>query len=466
MNKSDITYDLLRDREQSLVAFLGLTAFLVRTAFLCFSDNISGAQPMLNIITSLHVFHFPGILHNVCFQPLPLYLYSLFISIAAGGDQLISARLLSVLAGSLTVVPFYYLTKKMFNARIAAVSGLVLCFYPVHLVSSVLTLPDAEALFLILCALWCLSSNKMAMAAVFTVLACAAAYISWLVIPAAVIFILIREARTGAAKRGRTAGLFLAAVIIFPALWACLLGAKYGRGLFYHNFFAAKSFLHYLFGVSHSTFRILGELIRRSGWIFAFFGFLGILRGARIKKQQPQIFYFAIFLLLCSAGIFRREIPVISEGILLLSILLIPFALAAALWILKLLHLRAKGAEWLVAGSFCLCLLFPVLQQRPLLPQTIRDLSSWLGENVTPNETVFMLPDRGGFYSSIIMLSGLPQGNFYRWESGEKFDRMKNGLPDFYLVTAEATPASAAQKDISLKKVIGNYRIFEVRRKR
>jgi hypothetical protein len=63
------------------------------------------------------------------------------------------------------------------------------------------------------------------------------------------------------------------------------------------------------------------------------------------------------------------------------------------------------------------------VRSRPLVPEEVRRVSCWLKKNAAAHSIFFIEEDARGYYSSIVMLSGLPQGNFLIVEG--------NSVPDF-----------------------------------
>ena len=416
-NKSDVFYRLFKNKDMYLPALLCLGAFLTRFGFLALSDNFKGPQPMLNIITSLHIFKYPGIIQNIYYQQLPAFLYSLFAAIKIGGDQIISGRLLSVFWGSMSIAPYYYLVSKIFTKRIAVLSALLLCFYPVHVINSVITTPDIMGLFLLLSAMYCLQEQRNILAGVFVFLATACTYVSWLFVLILPIFIISIKNKS-LRKRLKDAVWFFLIAGLFSLFWIIITNNVYKEhNLFYNNFFNAKSFYEYLFSFMSTVSMITRKLFFFPLPVLFLLGLAGIYQSAKTRKYYEFFFLIGALVLTLSLGIFREEIALIEQGMLVLSALLIPFMVLGLDFILHVFGLSRKIFSMMAITLISVSLLFLSMYERPYLPKKIRNLSSWIKYNVQDrNVKIYISEDKSLYFSSIIMLSGLPQGNFNYFE--------------------------------------------------
>lgn len=135
-------------------------AFLLRLQFISpwleDWDSVQFAQAMHEFSLILHQPHPPG---------YPLYvLLGKFFLLPLGDDNL-ALSFLSVLLGSLTVIPLYLLSKKMFDNKIAVISSLVFIIIPVHWTLSEVALTNIPGQFFLLLIIYLLFNflnNKMA----------------------------------------------------------------------------------------------------------------------------------------------------------------------------------------------------------------------------------------------------------------------------------------------------------------
>ncbi|MCG2712671.1 MAG: DegT/DnrJ/EryC1/StrS family aminotransferase [Candidatus Omnitrophica bacterium] len=457
-NKYDVFHRLIMEKGFYVPIFLSLLAFFIRFGFLAFSDNFKGPQPMLNIITSLHIFNFPSIMENIFYQQLPVFLYSLFCVIKIAGEQIISGRLLCVFWGSMSVIPFYYLSNRLFTKRIALLASILFCFYPEHIVNSVITMPDAAGLFFLLCSLYYLEDEKNVLSAISLGFGTACAYICWFFVPIIFVYILL-TAKEKIKLKSRNAFSFLFITALFPLLWIMLINNKYGMfNLFYKNFFEARSLWQYCFVYTQTVSIAANRLFAPMPLLFLL-GLAGLYQSAKARKYYRLFFLIGALVLAVSSGLFRKEIPVLEEGIFILSILLLPFAVLGIDFILGVLKLKSTRNSGLAVGLICLSLLFISVSKSPYpacfetpgikagdesktaglrseipafspgelhLPAGVKNLCSWLKENKKGENAKFYISKRNNpFYSSIIMLSGLPQGNFYYYDKEDELANLE-----------------------------------------
>ncbi len=88
-----------------------------------------------------------GLLQEMHENPVWMYLTDLIYKIF--GMTLVSSRLLSILFGSLSIIVLYFLTKEMFNKRIAIISAILLTFSSYHILTTITEL-DVPMVFFVL----------------------------------------------------------------------------------------------------------------------------------------------------------------------------------------------------------------------------------------------------------------------------------------------------------------------------
>ena len=438
-NKYDVFYKLLKSKDLYVALLLCLGAFLTRFGFLALSDNFKGPQPMLNIITSLHIFKHPEFMQNIYYQQLPAFLYSLFAAIKIGGDQLLCGRLLSVFWGTMSIALFYYLLSRIFNKRIAVFSALLLCFYPAHILNSVITMPDIMGLFFLLSALCCLQERRNILSVLFVCLATACTYVSWLFVMILPVFIITVKKQSQRLRLKDALCFFLIAGL-FALFWIIVTNNIYREhNLFYKNFFEAGSFFEYIFAFMQTVSMIIRQLFYFPMPLLFLLGLVGIYQSAKMRKYYDFIFLIGSLVLALALGIFRQEINLIEQGMLVLSILLIPFMVLGLDFILRVFSLGRNRYTAVVIALICFSLLFLSMDARPYLPKKIKDLSSWMKDNVQDrNAVLYIRKDENPYFSSIIMLSGLPQGNFHYYEIEKiKFPKKNRDKKSYFIYSGE-----------------------------
>jgi len=403
-------------------AILFLAVFLVRFGFLVLSDNFKGPQPMLNIATSLHIFNFPSILENVFYQPLPLFLYSLFCAVKIAGDQIVSGRLLSVFLGAVSVIPFYYLSKRLFNKKIALFSSMLFCFYPEHIVNSVITMPDVLGLVFLMGALYYVEDQRIVLSAVLLGFGTACAYICWFFVPIMPVYIIL----TGKGdKRLKLKNVFsfLFIAVLFPFFWIILINNKYGAfNLFYNNFFESQSLLRYCFDYMQNVSALVNRLFMSMPLLFLL-SLAGMYQSAKARRHYHWGFLIGSLLLAASSGLFREEIPVLKEGVFIISILFLPFAVLGVDFILSVVKLKSNWCAVLAVVLICVNFLFVGVNNCPYLPRSVKKFCLLIPEKMKSKDTAFYISYNNPYYSSIMMLSGIPQGNFHYY--GNEFSNLE-----------------------------------------
>lgn len=84
---------------------------------------------------------------------LPLHFYSIGLIYYLVGNPLIAGKLLSVITGTLTVIPLYNISTRLFGRKVALFTGLLLSILGMHVALSSLTMSEAPfALFALLAA--------------------------------------------------------------------------------------------------------------------------------------------------------------------------------------------------------------------------------------------------------------------------------------------------------------------------
>ena len=445
---------------------LFMLAFFVRFAALIYSDNYLGAGPMLNIITSLRIFSFSGLKDNVFYYPLPLYLYLTYLSVLIGKLQILAPRFLSLFFGSVSVLLFYAPVKRLFGKKTAFYAALILCCYPRHILMSVVSSPDIIASVFIFGALFLVLKKRYFASGLSCALAGALTSVSWLfIIPLFIYF--WTEPKSSVIENSKKSLIFLIPALLVPLAVVLLSADKYRMisspgtsGIFYANMLGADSFYSYAYAYGTLLKSILLSLFNGFPLFFvlAVFGMVVCLRKSR---KNVLIYFWGALLLLSSLGLFRREIPLAKEAGFMLSILYIPFAVEALKVILFYLRLNRRAWERILYLGLCLCLLGNFISIAPRLGPQVRLLAGWLEENLGPRDIVFVEKDAAGVYSSLIMLSGLPQGNFRYLDERHKVTEVTGSFANIYVVQSKDKKLPDIFRGILLVKDTGAYVVLK-----
>ncbi len=383
-----------------------LSAFFIRLGLLVFSDNFLNAEPMEYLIAALEVLSNSGPVGIVNLQQLPLHSYSIAVAVALGSDQLLSARFLSLVFGTLTCFPFYLLVRRLFNKKTAIVALVMFAFWPAHVLVSVLTLPDAVVLFLIICAMYFLAQQRPLPALGALSAAAGFSFLAWmLILPAAVYALVI----PGKWVKRLVNGVLVLGSLMFPLLWGMILENYYqpAGGIFSLNgFFVAHPavFLSMFIQKVIASFQVA---VDGGGKWLALPAFAGVALAVRSPRRQQAVYWILTILIVAGLGLFRCELRVTSQAELLAGVMIIPFVIEGLRRIL-----RSSPAFNLIILSVCVIMAFRIVQHRPVLPAEVREVAEWLNQNLEIETRVLVRKDSNGYYSAIAMLSGLPPGNF------------------------------------------------------
>ncbi len=409
-------YNMLLKNHLIVAICLFIDAFLIRFAFLISSDNMFGQQPMLNIMTSLHTLTDQALLNNVFYQQLPFFLYSIAGAVWLGSEQILSARFLVAFLSSLSLIPYYYLVKKVFNSKIAFLSGLLLYSYYLHISMSIISMPDTICIGFLFVCLWLLFMDKYLISAIFCLIACGYSYLGWIMVPVLFLSIFMRRERTlGQKLLGGI--LFLSIACLFPLIWNETIDSQYGQSwLWYKNFHNPDSVYTFLFLTGKSMQQILSNLFLKPGSIIFWFSFIGIIFVPKKKEQYSYIFCITAAILLLSLHVFRKEILLIEQGMLFIWALLIPYLLLGLFFVLKKIRVNHKVYGLMIIILICSVSLIGGFFQRPKLPLTVTQVICWLEDNADTDSLIYLQKQDQGYHSAIVMQCKLPQKNFHFFE--------------------------------------------------
>lgn len=141
--------------KKEIITIIGLIilTFIIRIFFLQFQQFIThdGAEYAVlgkNLIAGNGYMSIQGQI-NLFFSPL----YPLFIGIFSlvFKNLELSARLVSLLFGSLLIIPVYFFSRKIYSQKVAVISSLLVAFYWVLIRYSTATLTESTYTFLLVC---------------------------------------------------------------------------------------------------------------------------------------------------------------------------------------------------------------------------------------------------------------------------------------------------------------------------
>ena len=143
----------LEKNEKKLVVVFTALALALRVCYLLLSDNYFNGDTGTRLYMSFEWAKSPQFFEG--YDWLPLHFYLLGTVIAVFHDTIWAPRILTLLIGTLSIAPFYFLVKRVFGISTAVISTLVFAVLPAHILLSVITLSEAPfVLFLLLSALF------------------------------------------------------------------------------------------------------------------------------------------------------------------------------------------------------------------------------------------------------------------------------------------------------------------------
>lgn len=150
----------------------------------------------------------------------PLHLYVVGIALKFGVSKQQAGPLTSLVFGTLTVLPLWALSRRLFGRAAAVWSAVALAFWGLHIQMSTTGASEALALFLLLCALALFDAGRtrsLVASGLALTLACAVRYDAWLLVPLLSLVVLLHgEDRRAAFGRAVAFGL---CCLPFPAAW-------------------------------------------------------------------------------------------------------------------------------------------------------------------------------------------------------------------------------------------------------
>ncbi|HLD10924.1 MAG TPA: glycosyltransferase family 39 protein [Candidatus Nanoarchaeia archaeon] len=128
--------------------YLILLFFLGMILRIIFAFMIGGSpDEMVYGVRALGIIN-SGLLQEMHENPVWMYLTDLMYKIF--GMTLISSRLLSIIFGSLSIIILYFLTKEMFDKKIAIISSILLTFSSYHILMTLTEMDIAMTFFILL----------------------------------------------------------------------------------------------------------------------------------------------------------------------------------------------------------------------------------------------------------------------------------------------------------------------------
>lgn len=338
-----------------LVGALLLCAFLPRVCVFLFAENLYG-DSVVRTELGLRWLENPRIITSFGdgayqFGPLHVYLSALAVELWPAKEH--ALRAVSLLFGTLTVLPLFALTRRMFGWRAAMWACLALSAWGMHLQFSTTAASEAVALFLVA---WLLAAfaeawqeghlGAVVVCALVLNLACATRYEVWLLMPLlALLLATQRTDRVAALTRAVVFGLFC---LPFPLLWMQGNELAHGDPLYPVNYISEfheqwvgpemSRWGQLLFRLQNLVFWPASAIVTLTPLV-AIFSFVGMWR---VWKETPE-HRWLVWVVLVPTGVFALK------GAVLLDF--VPLARFTGVQLLLLLPFLLTGFAWLARGK-------------------------------------------------------------------------------------------------------------------
>lgn len=401
--------------EKEGLSLLLIFAVGVRLFFLLNYENMPG-NATDSVVRAFDIIANPSPMLNFDGNRSTLFNYALAFFLYFWRDPVVAPRVFTLIFGSLLVFPYYRTLKRLFDARIAFFSTVILVFCPLHVVQSATATVDVAYHFFLFATFYYFfeyrdgPGRKSAfwLAILFFNITALLRFESWVFIP--IFFLLLWPKDKKAAFR------FLLGSMAFPCGWLLL-----NKVLYYDYFLtfkkAAMTARTEIAGGTvpydpsiHSWVLVLW---RSSGASLVVAGFLGMLGSLCTRKKFELALFFLILLTgftvqSCSGKMWHTE-----RYSIILTLLIIPYAWFFVDGVLARLKIRRTV-------FFLGLLIIPLAEawhitQKPiaaiphvfsLMTEDVHSLAQWLNKNVRKDETVMIGPDRFDVYPSYLMLRG------------------------------------------------------------
>ncbi len=375
--------------EKRMLLFLFVLAFAVRTVFMLMSDNFfngdSGARLYMSYIWSVQPTFFMG------FDWLPLHFYLMGAAIRLTGDVVWAPRMVGVLLGALTIIPFYYLVKRYFGIFIAVLSAVLFVMKPMHINLSVVTLSEVPFAFFIISAAALFAAfdqnpekrGKLYMSALFLACACFIRFEGWLY--CALFFAVLLYKRESFSTLMRY-GLLLAVAPCIVLVYSWLGTGDPFRGVSFSDYEVRQwAYYHHVSNLDN---------LKSVPKAFSGLALLFIPVGIILTANRKRLFYLLILiapLLIVLYKMYMLSLTGQTRYLLLASILARPFYLVALTWIVSVFVRRnvVKYAfvfgcgVWSLAYSYRIHLKEPLVEtQQANYPKGFLESALWVRDSL------------------------------------------------------------------------------------
>lgn len=345
----------------------------------------------------------------------PLHLYLMAFMMLIWKNIYISPGLVSMVFGVLTIFPYYYLIKLIFDKRTAMLSTLLLTFLSLHIQLSTTSLAEVPVLFFLFTSIYFLfrfkkSEHKklfyLITSAIFLNLACMIRYEAWLFIPILTIFTLnnINDIKKLPVLKNDVTKyllIFLIISLIFPTLWI------FGNYQSLQKDFSLSqtwtgNFLKDNIILNPEAPEVNPPLIKQLvSWprlLFSNLKIISVLAGLGLivslfrKKHLEFLIIFVLLMLIYTYKLVTFTMTLQSRYILLPVLFLIPYFSTGLEYMLKSLNKdRSRIITILILFFIITTSSYNAIVKNPYTtPGDVIDVSNWLKTNVNTTDKILM----------------------------------------------------------------------------
>jgi len=396
-------------KNRSILFLLFILAFSIRLFFLFLTDDGPG-DPASRILDAQAWLKQPHIITSGYW--LPLHTYLIGWTLCIWNNPNLSPRFLSLIFGSITILPFYLLIELLFDKKNAIVSTILLSVFNFHILYSTQTYSDVLFIFFLITSIYFffkfkkeenLSLGHLVLSSIFLIFACMLRIEGWLFVPLIPLYLI-------KGKGGEPALIFFIISIIFPASWLLENYIKmhdplplatinvYEPTMANWSFFKRVMIYPYL-------------IMRQPSPLVEIISILGLIFSLKKKKFTLSLFIFPIFLFLISTVNFGTNAVPKARYALTINILLLPYFMIGLEEIIKNLNSKIKTYFIAIIGISIIATYsyFYVFWQDILIPRfplDAKNVSIWLKHNLKEQERVF-IDNVSGWNGNITVSAGL-----------------------------------------------------------
>ena len=397
MMKKTIKNYLNAHKREMLTAAIILSAFLLRAGIAAVTDDFHGVSNG-RILQAEKILFTPGESALWC-NPVhpPLHIFLLVFGLKLYNNTLITPRLISLLFGVLTMVPFYLFFKKTFNGTVAFFSLIAVALYSQHIAYSVIATSETVFHFCFFTALFLLAvffeKEEQAVlfwSGIFFGLSAMARYEGLAAVPAVLFFLK---------GRFKAMGIFLLGACLLPLAWMLLNKIVWGNPLEFvsTNNVTVPAQFNWIRQQGERIdpgYKILfwpRSLIETLGIPVFFLGVSGtvytLMRREKLLPAGIFAFFFILFVFMTS----QERLYLQPRYGITLGLLLIPFSVFMFFKIISLS--KNKMPDWIVLillWSMIPAIGEAILEEPLYIPQFAKDTAYYIKQKAKKEDNIII----------------------------------------------------------------------------